>query len=172
MKRGLGKRVALLTAAAVLTVSSLNVSAKGAEEYFDAGYYAASYKDLRTAFGNEEAALRNHYLRYGIGEGRTASPLFDVRAYRNRYPDLDKAFGDNWAAYYTHYLQYGLREGRSAMASGLVFDAKKYAEKNPDVYAELGDDVVALWEHFCRFGYKEGRWETAYMSRYWGQKPR
>lgn len=161
--RKASKRIALLTAAVVLAASSLNVSASSAENCFDAGYYAASYKDLRAAFGEDESALYNHYLQYGINEGRSASPFFDVRAYRERYPDLDKAFGDNWAAYYEHYMKYGLREGRSATVSGAVFDAKMYAEKNPDVYAALGDDIVALFEHFCRYGYKEGRWATAYI---------
>lgn len=161
--RKAGRRIGLLTAAALFAASSISVSAKSVENCFDAGYYASSYRDLKEAFGEDEAALYNHYLQYGISEGRSASPFFDVRAYRMRYPDLDKAFGDDWAAYYKHYLEYGIREKRSATASGSVFDAEMYAANNPDLYAAFGDDAAALWEHFLRYGYKEGRMGTAFI---------
>lgn len=37
---------------------------------FDAEYYASTYPDVKAAFGNDEAALYNHYVQYGKAEGR------------------------------------------------------------------------------------------------------
>ena len=37
---------------------------------FDAEYYAETYPDVKAAFGNDEAALYNHYVNFGKAEGR------------------------------------------------------------------------------------------------------
>lgn len=39
---------------------------------FDAERYANDYLDLRNAFGNNRDALYNHYVNYGVKEGRVA----------------------------------------------------------------------------------------------------
>lgn len=44
--------------------------ASGLIDNFDAEYYAATYPDVRAAFGNDAAALYNHYITYGKAEGR------------------------------------------------------------------------------------------------------
>lgn len=45
--------------------------------YFDALRYAADYPDLSAAFGNNKAALWNHYKTKGIAEGRIAHGITD-----------------------------------------------------------------------------------------------
>lgn len=47
------------------------------EEYsavFDAAYYADRYPDLKTAFGNDDSALLQHFIQYGMAEGRQEVP--------------------------------------------------------------------------------------------------
>lgn len=44
---------------------------------FDASYYYNHYGDLQEAYGYDEKALLNHFLNYGLAEGRVASPIFD-----------------------------------------------------------------------------------------------
>ncbi len=39
---------------------------------FDAEFYAKEYPDVFEAFGNDEEALYNHYIQFGIKEGRKA----------------------------------------------------------------------------------------------------
>ena len=39
---------------------------------FDAEFYAETYPDVKAVFGNDEAALYNHYIQYGKSEGRLA----------------------------------------------------------------------------------------------------
>ncbi len=82
---------------------------------FDAVYYADRYGDLKATYGNNAAALFNHFIAHGMMEGRQAIDTFNVRAYRSRYPDLQKAFGDNLPAYYLHYIQLGRNEKRIAI---------------------------------------------------------
>lgn len=60
---------------------------------FDYIFYAFKYPDLKEAFGLNEEALYDHWLYYGIKEGRCASTLFDVRYYLENSKDLQDAFG-------------------------------------------------------------------------------
>lgn len=79
---------------------------------FDYLYYYYKYEDLQRAFGKDEVALFNHFINYGMKEGRQAHKDFDVLKYRDAYIDLREAFGDDLKSYYRHYLDYGLKEGR------------------------------------------------------------
>lgn len=114
MKKRFQKVTALAAMAVSVAAFPMSVSAAGVADVFDASYYADSYADLKEAFGYDETALLQHYLTWGLQEGRCASTVFDVAAYRSAYPDLDAAFGDNWNAYVDHYYTTGMAEGRTA----------------------------------------------------------
>ena len=87
---------------------------------FDAEYYANRYSDVKAVFGNDEAALYNHYVQYGKSEGRAPvasstlpdKTVFDAEFYANTYPDVKAAFGNDEAALYDHYVHHGKSEGR------------------------------------------------------------
>ncbi len=116
-KEQLRKAVLSMTAAAMMLGSSLSVSAAGLGDVFDAEYYADTYADVKAAFGDDADALFQHYLTYGISEGRAGRADFNVSQYRSAYADLDAAFGDDWDAYAEHYLTYGIAEGRTGVTS-------------------------------------------------------
>lgn len=40
---------------------------------FDASYYSAAYPDVAAAYGNNADALLNHFISFGVKEGRNAS---------------------------------------------------------------------------------------------------
>lgn len=88
------------------------------EQVFDAAYYAQNNPDVVAAVGNSTAALLEHYMNYGLAEGRNASAAFNAHAYRSRYADLNAAFGDSWIEYVKHYVSVGKSEGRDASPSG------------------------------------------------------
>lgn len=159
MKKG---RVLLTLSVTMVTLlgSALPVSAASPSyaDIFDAEYYGETYSDVAQAFGDDEAALFNHYIKYGIYEGRSGSEAFNVLSYRENYDDLEAAFGDNWKAYTDHYLTYGLTEGRD---SGGMFDAVSYANRYGDLKEAFGYDVTKLWAHYEQFGEKEGRTATS-----------
>jgi len=90
---------------------------KGPSTKFNARQYLDNYTDLQKAFGDKEdykKAAREHYLQYGIKEGRVdTAGGFNAGQYLANYPDLQKAFGDDRAAALKHYKEYGIKEGRT-----------------------------------------------------------
>lgn len=97
---------------------------------FDRVFYKNKYQDLANAFGNDWAALKNHWLTYGMGEGRQACSNFDVKSYLDRYVDLKNAFGTNYRAGIDHYLNYGIREGRSGILSAFTIEVSDVVNTN------------------------------------------
>lgn len=84
---------------------------------FDANFYATKYPDVAAACGGDETMLLNHFVNFGIAEGRQGSAEFDVNVYMNKYPDLKAAFGNDITSYYVHYMTVGKAEGRTAVAA-------------------------------------------------------
>ncbi|SEA94578.1 hypothetical protein SAMN02910384_02802, partial [Pseudobutyrivibrio sp. ACV-2] len=76
-------------------------------------FYAKMNPDVVAVLGNDANALFNHFLQFGINEGRRINPYFDVNAYKKAYPDLVAAFGDDIAAYYNHFANHGISEHRT-----------------------------------------------------------
>ena len=148
---------------------------------FDADYYLNKYPDVNEwANGSKDKAL-DHFINYGMSEGRRGSEAFDVQSYYNEYPDLRAAFGTDLASYYSHYLMYGKKEGRHATgcsklkgaatkAGGVdyapVYDPEYYLSRNGDVEkaftkstyggVTMVDDSAVL-RHFINYGMSEGR---------------
>lgn len=85
------------------------------KQVFDADYYYNENSDVASVFGKDQAKLLNHYVTYGIREGRNASATFNATTYKNNYIDLKVAFGSNMLAYCKHYVEYGKAEGRNAI---------------------------------------------------------
>ena len=79
---------------------------------FDAEYYLENNPDVAKWANNDKDKALQHFINYGMAEGRRGNEAFDVYGYKTRYIDLRKAFGNDLKAYYTHYLKYGLKEGR------------------------------------------------------------
>ena len=139
---------------------------------FDATYYANRYPDLKAAFGNDESALLQHFIQYGMAEGRQGSSRFDVYSYKNLYPDLRAAFGNNLKSYYMHYISSGKAEGRKATGvntlqnpittyNGIdysaVYDYNYYLKKYSDLAKIYTNDDIGLLAHFVNCGMSEGR---------------
>ncbi len=85
---------------------------------FDADYYYNTYPDVAAEYGRNDAALYEHFLVFGVAEGRSASAEYNPQAYRTRYADLQAAYGNDMTAYCRHYVAYGRAEGRIASADG------------------------------------------------------
>ena len=120
MKKIFKATAAAAVMAAVVSTGTLNVSAEGLRDVFDAKYYADTYADVKAAFGGDENVLFNHYMACGLAEGRQGNPAFNVVEYRKAYADLEAVFGDNWDAYVDHYRISGMNEGRTAGVTGTV----------------------------------------------------
>jgi GH25 family lysozyme M1 (1,4-beta-N-acetylmuramidase) len=90
---------------------------------FDPDYYVAKYEDLADAVSKQITLgyikntakdkawwLYQHFLKYGMEEGRQGCENFDVMRYKDAYKDLRDVFGDDFKPYYYHYIQYGQKE--------------------------------------------------------------
>ncbi|MDD6711642.1 MAG: N-acetylmuramoyl-L-alanine amidase [Sharpea porci] len=144
---------------------------------YDYNYYINKHSDLKKAYGTNRNAAFNHFLTYGMKEGRQAISSFDVTSYRNANADLRTAFEDNYEAYYNHYIQYGYKEGRKTTGVtslqntltkynnvdySLVYDFNYYINKYADLKKAYGsNNDVAVLKHFIEYGMKEGRQANA-----------
>ena len=133
---------------------------KGPSTKFNAKQYLENYADLKQAFGDKEdykKAAREHYLTYGIKEGRVdTAGGFNAGQYLANYPDLQKAFGDDRAAALKHYKEYGIKEGRTdkniptkidtprGALPGKIGTERPHVESNPNTGQPSLGDVTGL----------------------------
>ena len=96
----------------VATVQALVRSTTDYSCIYNEAYYILANPDVYQAFGSDTSALFQHFLNYGMAEGRIGSPEFNVLTYKSYYSDLTAAFGDDLKSYYMHYMNTGKAEGR------------------------------------------------------------
>lgn len=76
---------------------------------FNAKEYAKMYPDVAKTYKHFtnpimlEQKLFEHFINWGIWEGRQPSESFSVAAYASAYSDLRKSFGSHIVEYYKHY---------------------------------------------------------------------
>ena len=154
---------------------------------YDYNYYINKYSDLKNAFGTNRNAAFNHFLSYGMNEGRQGNDKFNVSCYKQNYADLQKAFGNNLKSYYEHYISNGHKEGRVAdklinntntgdrntaptvnktVYQGVdyapVYDADYYYKNNADVQKQFkSTDYAGLLKNFVEKGMAQGQRASA-----------
>ena len=139
---------------------------------YDYNFYIEHNADIREAFSGNEQMTLEHFVNFGMAEGRQAREDFNVYTYKNRYPDLRNAFGRNIRNYYEHYLYCGAAEGRSGSGAseivgyvtvyagidyGIIYDYTYYTKIYSDIKNAFGNDDIAVLEHFVNCGMSEGR---------------
>ncbi len=101
--------------AVILGFTSIAANAQQLDDprVFDPVYYLNKYADLQKAYGNDLTKARQHWIKYGIREGRQGSPSFNPAHYLSNYTDLTRAFGgNNYQAAIQHWINYGINEKR------------------------------------------------------------
>lgn len=126
---------------------------------YDPDYYYNNYVDLQKAYGKNYTLLIQHFVKYGMAEGRQGITDFNVWTYRYLNDDLNKAYGDDLKQYYLHYMRRGYKENRyhDDKYFAPVFNAEFYARKYPDIKTAFGADKNKLLRHFVKYGMNEGR---------------
>ena len=118
---------------------------------FDSKYYADNNNDLKIAYGYDENKLLQHYLTYGIKEGRNSSPIFNVRYYIESNKDVKLAYGNDYEAAFKHFRDYGCNEYRK---SSPQYDGTFYKY----YYKELNNlNSLELIEHYLNYGMVTGK---------------
>ncbi|QDG74418.1 RHS repeat domain-containing protein [Labrenzia sp. PHM005] len=117
---------------------------------FPALEYIASYNDLISSYGTNEAAGTEHYVSTGLAEGRTIT--FNGLAYIASYSDLIAAYGTDRKAGARHYIQTGRSQGRQ-----ITFSIEYYLRNYPDMRSTYGHNIQALTLHYIQTGHAENR---------------
>lgn len=139
---------------------------------YDYTYYIQHNRDVYNVFGGDENMTLQHFVNYGMKEGRQGKADFDVRSYKNAYVDLRNAFGADLKNYYLHYMNYGRKEGRKATGVtkaqnpttvyngtnySAVYDYTYYIEHHPDILKKYSGDDLLILQYFVTYGMKEGQ---------------
>lgn len=126
---------------------------------FDVMVYRDRNDDLKDM---TDAQLRQHWLDYGIKEGRAASAILDLKYYLNNNPDLKAKFGTDYEAAYNHFVTEGYMQHRK---SSLIFDGQYYCDNNADVVYHYQEKYLL---HYIDHGMKEGRRASqTFDVKYW-----
>lgn len=120
---------------------------------FDPEFYAAQYPDIARAVssGNEIVpSLLQHFITFGMSEGRLPIADFDSDFYMKTYSDLSAFSGTP----IEHFMQHGIMEGRNPNP---FFNSSYYLEYQPHVVEEIKKlRLYGAFEHFLKIGYKAG----------------
>lgn len=90
---------------------------------FESMKYGTFYPDLVNAFGYNTNAFKQHYITYGIHEGRTPcgkfNPTckFDAKTYAELNPDLPEDIKNDVNKLTQHYKDKGINQGRQVCYS-------------------------------------------------------
>ena len=124
---------------AFVLIPHMDAKAATQEEYqiysqvVNCDYYAAMNPDVAAKADGSYVYYLEHYIKYGVYEGRNASGTFNATDYKNNNPDLAAVFGDNMPAYVVHYVLSGKAEGRDGTPSVGALDSDM-----PTSYTLLG----------------------------------
>lgn len=139
---------------------------------YDYDYYIANNPDLVGPFSGKPAQALQHFVTFGMKEGRASHPNFDWHIYKIANLDLKKAFGNDIKSYYIHYVSFGKNEKRTTKGpytitnpltekNGFdfseIYDFDYYYNKYKDVARVVGYDDEAVLKHFVDYGIFENR---------------
>ena len=82
---------------------------------FDPDFYSEKYKDVKAACGKDKNRLFEHFIQFGMKEGRMGNESFNPGVYKSKNADLGNEFKNDFVKYYQHYCIYGHEEGRKCV---------------------------------------------------------
>jgi hypothetical protein len=139
---------------------------------FDETFYLGEYQDIADAQANGGLLYGyDHFLNFGISEGRNPSFYYDEAFYLANNEDVNIAVAnDEFSSGLEHYLNFGHIENRDPST---LFDADLYLQNNPDVDSSVNNGgFESGFDHYIEFGAMEGRINTLlyeeafYLSTY------
>ncbi|MDO4615819.1 MAG: N-acetylmuramoyl-L-alanine amidase, partial [Lachnospiraceae bacterium] len=131
------------------------------------------------AYGTDYVKYYEHYLKWGINEGRVAtgvttlqnpvtvqdgtdySLVYDYDYYTKNNPDVVRAYGQDDIAVLGHFVKYGMKEQRQAIST---FNEKSYRYTYSDLRLAYGLDYEKYYLHYIKYGNKEIRKGTGTTS--------
>lgn len=140
-----------------LAVPATEINGFQLSQLFDETFYLSNNSDVENAIaaGAFNSGFE-HFIDFGINEGRDPSILFNEDFYLAANPDVASAVSNGgFASGLAHYLNFGAFEGRDPSS---LFDESDYLLENPDV--QLAIDAGGFtngFDHYIEVGAAEGR---------------
>lgn len=120
---------------------------------FNADWYLGQNPDVAAAVRAGRMSAHDHFVRYGMSEGRSPLSLFDANFYLTQNPDVAAAVGAGIMSAVEHFLMFGQAEAR---VINPFIDLGAYMNANPDI-AAAAQDGMSLMGHLLQFGAAENR---------------
>lgn len=80
---------------------------------FDISFYLSHYSELYETYSNCPEQALDHFLTYGLDEGRIAHPRFSITSYINGNPDIWCKVGKDRLKMAQHYIKHRLTSRRA-----------------------------------------------------------
>jgi len=133
--------------------------------------YLAFNPDLSAVeLSTEEKAIQ-HWITWGITDGRQASMTFDPPYYAQIYPDVPNVYGSGNGRAISHYTTYGAQEKRIGspfmfewafrLFLPYIFDFKYYLNHYPELVQNNVVNELTAKKHWIKYGIYEGRRASA-----------
>jgi hypothetical protein len=132
-------------------------------DIFNWQYYLNLYPELKAAGINTPQAALNHWILFGINEGRKCyENLNDVnnfywQYYLSLYKDLRDADLNTPERAFEHWIAFGMKEGRKCNKITDYFNCEYYLNLYPDLKAAGINTPQAALNHWFSLGINEGR---------------
>ncbi|MBK1664073.1 hemolysin-type calcium-binding region [Rhodospirillum rubrum] len=130
--------------------------------FFNEEFYLRVHSDVAEAV--KQGAISSgyeHFLRYGMAEGRNPNRFFDTAYYLNQNPDVASAVEAGSITAYGHFVENGNAELRSPTA---FFNVDWYLTNNNDVAVKVYRGELTAYGHFFANGADELRQATPFFS--------
>ncbi len=127
---------------------------------FDETFYLAQNPDvLGGVLGGSFVYGFDHFVKFGLYEGRNPSYYYDEATYLATYADVKAAVDAKLiGSGLEHFIRFGHLENRSPST---LFNAGDYLTANPDVQAAVASGVFqSAFDHYIEVGASEGRINT------------
>ncbi|MBE7380909.1 MAG: DUF4347 domain-containing protein [Leptolyngbya sp. SIO1E4] len=142
---------------ATATVPTDSVDGLSIAQLFDENYYLDQNPDVVAAVNaGGVASGYQHFLTFGLAEGRNPSILYDEAFYLENNSDIAQAVAEGrLSSGLQHFLNFGHEENRNP--SGF-FNQEDYLTNNPGVKAAVDNGTFqSAFEHYIEFGADEDR---------------
>ncbi len=97
---GLGGAATYQPAAAAPTTGTSWYNGHDYSNVYEYSYYYHYNKDVVNALGSSPQALIQHFVNYGMSEGRQGRESFNVYTFMDQHPELRERFGNDLRLYY------------------------------------------------------------------------
>jgi len=125
-------------------------------QLYDEQYYLNQNPDIAALVGSTFSSGFQHFVNFGVNEGRNPSVLYNESFYLANNNDVRNAVTSGAVSSgLVHFLTSGHREGRDPSA---FFDQSDYLLNNPDVDSAVDSGaLVSAFQHYVIAGVDENR---------------